>query len=256
MTRIGKVELTHGEAGIATLSIMDEKRINTLDTPTVQTMLRMGEELRQDPDLRLVILRGEGGKSLFGGVDINEMNDFDTEKSRTFITQLHHLCHMFRALPVPSIARVEGYCLGGGMEVAACCDLRIASHNSTFGMPEVKLGMPSVIEAAMLPTLIGWAHTRDLLYTGRMIGAEEALNMGFVQKVVPADQLDEAMQPWIDDILAADPAAIRTQKRLIEYWLDNTLAAGIQESIDAFAATFHSDTPMRRIQAFKDRKEK
>ena len=255
MARIGKVELTQN-GGVATLSILDEKKINTIDTPTVETLLAMGESLRATSDLQLVILKGEGEKSFLGGVDINEMSGFTPEKARTFITKLHHLCRMFRTLPVPSIASIDGYCLGGGMEVAACCDLRIASDRSTFGMPEVKLGMPSVIEAAVFPSLIGWGRTRELLYTGRMVDAEEALHMGFVQQVAPPTLMDTAIQPWVDDILAAEPSAIRTQKRLIEHWLDNGLASGIEESIDAFAATFHSDVPTKRLQEFLDNKKR
>ena len=253
MARIGKVELTL-DGGIATLSILDQKRMNTLDSPTVETLLAMGEDLRVRDDLRLVILRGEGGKSFLGGVDIHEMQDFTPRKARAFITKLHHLCHLFRSLPVPSIAAIDGFCLGGGMEVAACCDFRIATQGSRFGMPEVRLGMPSVIEAAVFPSLIGWANTRDLLYTGRMMEVEEAHRMGFVQKVVEQGQLDEGMGPWVQDILAADPAAIRTQKHLMEFWLDHSLAAGIQESIEAFSATFQSDAPALRLQAFLAKK--
>ena len=178
------------------------------------------------------------------------MKDFTPHTARAFITKLHHLCHMFRKLPVPSIAIIDGACLGGGLEVAACCDLRIATPESIFAMPEVRLGIPSVIEAAVLPSLIGWGHTRDLLYTGRVIKGQEALQMGLVNKLADANQLESETQPWIDDILAGDPAAIRAQKHLIEYWLEHGLEAGIAESIDTFTNSFSTDAPGRLFQDF------
>src|SRR5690606_40996864 len=115
-----------------------------------------------------------------------------------FITLLHHVCTAVRDCAIPVIARIRGYCLGAGLEVAASCDLRVATHDSTFGMPEVHVGIPSVIEAALLPSLIGWGRTRELLYTGTAIDAAEAERIGLVERSVPAEQLDAALEVWLD----------------------------------------------------------
>jgi len=248
------VETTFTDAGsgggtVATLTIR-EPRFNVLSTPVLEALLREGLALKTRDDLRLVILTGGGERAFIGGADIEELKRFTPESALAFIDKVHQVCHLFRALPVPSIARIRGYCLGAGLEVAAACDLRIASSDSHFAMPEVQLGLPSVVEAALLPGLIGWGRTRELLYTGAVIDAQEALEWGFVQKVAPPEMLDAAMQPWVDDITRAEPLAIRAQKRLIESWLDSGVAAGVRAGMDALSEAFHTGAPHERLEAF------
>jgi len=252
MAQPNTVEVTRKD-GVATVTLHGEKKVNLITRVLTEASAAALEKLRADESLRLVIVTGPPGGSFLGGVNIAEMVDFTPDTARAFITLLHHVCHGLRALPVPSIARVEGFCLGGGLEVAAACDLRIGSTTSRYGMPETQVGLPSVIEARLLPTLIGWGRTREILYRGHIFGAEEAHAMGFLERVAPAERLDAEMQPWIDDILRADPGAIRTQKRLIEGWLEGPPAVGVQASIDAFAATFHSGAPTQRLRAFLNR---
>ncbi|MCZ6553038.1 MAG: enoyl-CoA hydratase-related protein [SAR324 cluster bacterium] len=252
MTAPAPVELTRVR-GVATLTVRGAKRLNVLGSETLTALIAAGERLRAEPDLRLVLVTGEGERAFIGGADIDEMAGLAPDTAREFITRVHQANHTFRALPVPSIALIRGYCLGAGMELAAACDLRLGSEDSTYGMPEVQVGLPSVVEAGLLPSLIGWGKTRELLYTGSLIDAAEAERIGFLQKVAPGDRLREAAEPWIEAILAADPAAIRTQKRLIESWLDSGIGAGILNSIDAFAATYQSDAPKRRMEEWRAR---
>lgn len=241
--------LLHKSNGVATLTLEDP-RLNVLSSALLDELLRVGLALKDDPELRLVVLTGAGERAFVGGADLGEMMTLDPPGAMAFIDRVHQACHLFRALPVPSIARVQGFCLGAGMELAAACDLRIGAASSRYGMPEVQLGLPSVVEAALLPGLIGWGKTRELLYTGAVIDAEEAHRIGFLQQVAPAAELDAALQPWIDAILAADPAAIRSQKRLIESWLDSGVAAGVRAGMDALSDAFRTDAPRRRIAEF------
>ncbi len=250
-----RVEVTRKQ-GVATVTMHGHKSVNLINRAMMGALLEAGAALRVDPELRLIVLTGAEGKGFIGGADIAEMQAFTPETARAFITELHAVCHLFRTLPVPSIARVDGPCLGAGMELAAACDLRLGSLASSYGMPEVQVGLPSVIEATLLPGLIGWGNTRELLYRGHLIDASEAQRIGFLQRVAPSAGLDAAMQPWLDDILRADPAAIRTQKRLIEGWLDTDIATSIQASIDAFAATFLSAAPNKRLRAFFEGRKK
>lgn len=244
--------LSHG-GRVATLTIR-EPRLNLLSTPVLEALLREGLALKRMDGLQLVILTGSGDRAFIGGADIDEMAEFNPEKALAFIDKVHQACHLFRALPVPSIARVNGFCLGAGMEVAACCDLRIGAEESAYGMPEVQLGLPSVVEAAILPTLIGWGRTRELLYTGAVIDAAEAYRIGFLQKIAPLAEIDAAMQPWVDAILSAESGAIRSQKKLIEGWLDSGLAAGVRAGMDALSDAFGTEAPFQRMEAFKKRK--
>ncbi|MBI4081152.1 MAG: enoyl-CoA hydratase/isomerase family protein [Candidatus Lambdaproteobacteria bacterium] len=222
--------------GVATLTLHSEKQMNLLSSPTSEQVLRIGSELMRNEKLRLVILTGAGERAFIAGKDINELAGYrDGVMALNSITKTHMVCHLFRALPVPSIARVNGYCLGAGMEVAAACDIRVGADHSRYGMPEVQVGTVSVVEAALLPSLIGWGKTRELLYRGTMMDADEAYRSGFLQAKAPLARLDEAMAPIVEDILAAEPNAIRAQKKLIESWLDDTgVAAGVQKGIDYY----------------------
>ena len=130
-----------------------------------------------------MILAGQSEKSMIGGADIKEMAKLDQKSAEAFITRLRDLCEAVREFPAPVIARLPGWCLGGGLEVAAACDFRIAAHDAHFGMPEVQVGIPSVIHAALLPRLIGWGRARWLVMTAENIDAPTALAWGLVDKV-------------------------------------------------------------------------
>jgi enoyl-CoA hydratase len=159
-------------------------------------------------------------------------------------------CEAVRDLPVPVVARIHGYCFGGGLELAAACDVRIASEAATFGMQEVKIGIPSVIEAALLPQLVGWGRAREILLLGETFSAAEALAWRLVEHVVPASALDAAVEDWIGKLLTAAPRAVRRQKRLIRQWQDLPLSAAIAAGIDAFAAAYETDESVSTMRAF------
>ena len=194
------------------------------------------------------MLRGEGDRAFIGGADIVEMATLDVARGRAFISGLHGAMAAIRACPVPVIARCEGWALGGGMEIAAACDLRVAQTGARFGMPEVRMGIPSVIEAALLPMLIGWGRTRRLLLTGEIIDAATALSWGFVEEV--AEDVDAAVARVVADILAGGPQAVRAQKALMAAWEELTPAGAIQAGIDSFAASWSSPEPAERMAAF------
>jgi len=231
-----EVELTF-QGRVATITLHSEKQVNALSSPTADALLRAGEAVMRHRSVGVVVLTGAGDKAFIAGKDLNENAGEgyrDEVTALHSITKTHMVCHLFRALPVPSIARINGYCLGAGMEVAACCDLRVGADHSRYGMPEVRIGSISHMEANVFPRLMGWGATRELLYRGTMIDAAEAHRLGFLNRVAPLADLDAAMQPIIADILAAEPNAIRAQKRLIESWLSDTgLEAGVQRGLDA-----------------------
>jgi enoyl-CoA hydratase len=178
----------------------------------------------------------------------------DLDGAEAFITELHEAIAAIRDIPVPVIARISGYCLGAGLELAAACDLRIACDSAEFGMPEVKVGIPSVIEAALLPRLIGWGNAARLLLLGENIGAGEALRIGLVDGVVPASKLDEALDAWVASILAAGPQALRLQKTLMRQWERLPLDAAIRAGIATFRSSFETDEPRRFMAKFINRR--
>lgn len=241
---------------VAYVTVDNRRRLNCLDTAQVVRIVDVFESLKIREDLRAVVLTGAGDKAFIGGADLNELGGLCADSARLFITRLHQACEAVRTCPVPVIGRINGFCLGGGLEVAASCDFRVAAETAVFGMPEVHMGLPSVIEAALLPGQIGWGRTREILITGENFAAKEALQMGFVQKVVAADRLDATVDHWVDAICRAAPQAIRAQKALIDRWERVSVDEGVYAGIDALSDAYKTGEPQARIAAFFASKRK
>jgi enoyl-CoA hydratase len=252
MTDVGVHVKVSGEGGprVATVVVDNQRKLNCLGTTRVVALRETFERLALDEHLRAVVLTGAGDRAFIGGADLDELGGLCADSARLYITRLHKACKAIRDCPVPVIARVNGYCLGAGLEVAASADMRVASHNAVFGMPEVHMGLPSVIEAALLPGLIGWGRTREILLTGETFGAGEAMAMGFVQKIVPPSELDMAVAHWIELIARAAPAAVRNQKALMNRWERVSVEEGIVAGIDALSDAYRTGEPQAAIQAF------
>jgi enoyl-CoA hydratase len=234
---------------IARLTIDNRAKLNSLNRALMSEIVETIAGLALDAELRLAILTGAGGSAFVGGADVVEIAALDHAAARSFITLVHRCCDGLRRLPVPVVARIDGYALGAGLELAAACDLRVASEGAVFGMPEVAIGIPSVVEAALLPKLIGTGRARRLLLTGETIGAAEALEWGLVDEVAPSDRLDDAVDRFIRPILVAGPRAVRLQKSLILDWEDLPIGAAIERGIDCFVSAFDSDEPARMAGA-------
>ncbi len=239
---------------VARLTIERPAKLNALDPPTIARLTEAAAALQQDDALRAVVLTGAGERSFIGGADVNTLAGLDAAGAEAFITALHQAIAAIRAIPVPVIARINGYCLGAGLEIAIACDLRVATERAQFGMPEVKVGMPSVIEAALLPRLIGWGKTAELVLLGENIDAAEALRIGLIEKVTPAAEFDSAVDAWLAAILAAGPQAVRAQKALMRQWEQLPLEAAIQAGIGSFRACYQGDEPRRMLAHFLNKR--
>ncbi len=234
---------------IARVLIDNRKKLNAISPTVAESLAEMFADLSQDPLLRAVVLTGAGDRAFSAGADVTVMRDLDTASARKFIQGLHSAIDAVRKCPVPVIGRLRGYCFGGALELAAGCDIRIGDETVVIGMPEVKVGIPSVIEAALLPHLIGWGKTREMLLLGGTYDARESFEMGILQKLVPAETLDDAVAGWIEQILANGPCAVRSQKSLISKWEVLGLPQSIDVGIDHFAAAFESDEPSSMLAA-------
>jgi enoyl-CoA hydratase/carnithine racemase len=244
------IEVDRDTGGVATVTITNTAKLNTLNRAVMTALIDAVEGLATDAALRVVVLRGAGERAFIGGADITEMAGLDAASARDFIILVHRSCDVFRRLPVPVIARIQGFVLGAGLEVAAACDMRVASSDARFGMPEVRIGIPSVVEAALLPQLIGWGRTRELLLTGEVIDAPTAERWGLVEEVVAAEALDAAVERRVAAILACGPQAVRAQKALITTWESLPLRDAIAQGIDSFAASWNSDEPAQMMGEF------
>jgi enoyl-CoA hydratase len=246
------------DGGVATVSIDNAARLNCLGHAQITGFIDAVTALADDPDLRVLVVTGEGDRAFMGGANLHELGELDPPKARDFLTLIHRMCKVLRDLPVPVIARVNGFCLGAGLEVMAACDMHIASDNAVFGMPEVKIGLPSVVEAALLPQLIGWGRTKLLLYTGDNIDTRTALEWGLVEKVVPAADLDAALAQWTHSIVESGPRAIRLQKELIREWeampVNDAIEAGIRCMYRAYQTEEPTQMVGQALQRLKARK--
>jgi enoyl-CoA hydratase len=252
----------HANGQVAHISISRQSKLNALNTHLLNLLPATISSLTtQHPNLLAIILTGDGPKSFIGGADIAEMSALPSPAAaRAFITRIHLASRAIRECEVPVIARVNGYALGAGCEIAASCDFRVASTNAVFGMPEVKVGVPSVVEAALFPGLIGWGKTRRLLMLGENISADEALKWGLVEKVVAPERLDEAVGEWIGELEVAGPKAVRSQKELIRKWELAGIDGGVEMGIDHFGRAFEAgedgvSEPGRMMGEFVRRQE-
>ncbi|HEX4711211.1 enoyl-CoA hydratase [Phenylobacterium sp.] len=241
----------HPRGRVAFVAIDNQKKLNSLSSRVMEQFSEVFRDLAKDGDLRAVVLAGAGGKAFIGGANIDEMAQLaGPEAARAFILKVHGCCQAIRDLPVPVIAAIGGWCLGAGLEIAAACDLRLCADTAQFGMPEVKLGLPSVVEAALLPSLIGWGRTRRILMTGETFGAAEALAWGLVEEVHPPATLVGALDDLLGKLLEAEPRAVRIQKALIQRWEELPVSQAIAAGVDAFEDAWTTDEPAQSMARF------
>jgi enoyl-CoA hydratase len=227
--------------------------LNLLEPSLIAALRRTFAALGRDASVRVAVITGSG-RAFTAGMDVHVLRDLDGSRARTLITELHEAIETVHHAPFPVIAAVNGPSLGAGFELALACDLRLAATSATFGLPEVRVGVPSVIEAALLPAQVGPGRAAELLLTGESIDAGQALAWGLVNRVVPLDGLRTAVEELAAKILAGGPAAIRLQKELMLRWRYTGLASAIRAGIDAFAVAYATDEPAEGARAFLEKR--
>jgi enoyl-CoA hydratase/carnithine racemase len=249
------VRVASGERGsVAHVTVDNRAKLNTFTRALMIEFVTQVEALAERDDLRALVLTGAGEKAFIGGANIPEMAALDQASAEAYITLVHRTCDCLRRLPVPVIARIDGYALGAGLEVAVSCDLRVATSRAKFGMPEVKVGIPSVVEAALIPRLIGFGRARELLMLGETIDAATALRWGLVERVVDPDALDLEIEKMLGALFSAGARAVRLQKALMREWENLPVDRAVAAGIDTFVRAFDSDEPGRMLGAFMARK--
>jgi enoyl-CoA hydratase len=193
-------------------------------------------------------------RAFTAGMDVRVLSELDIRRAKTLITTLHGAIAAVHAAPFPVIAGIQGACLGAGFELALACDLRVATPDAIFGLPEVRVGVPSVIEAALLPGMIGSARAAAMLFTGEPITAAQALEWGLLNSLAAADDLPDVVEGLAGKIMACGPSAIRMQKELIKRWRETDLTSAVTYGINAFALSFADDEPRRGMRAFLEKR--
>lgn len=238
----------HARGPWARITIDNAAKANSLATPVIEQLRDAFRALRDDAHLRLAVLTGAGERSFIAGANLHELKDLDPPKARAYLSLLSEANTAIRNLPVPVIARINGVCIGAGLEIAAACDLRIAAAHARLGMPEVALDLPSVVEAALFPRLMGWGRTAWLLYRGDPIDAATAERWGLVEKASSQGALDADVGELVERILANGPVGIRQQKALMRDWERMSLQDGIAAGIDSIAKAYRIGEPGRYVR--------
>ena len=240
---------------VAAITIDRPEVLNTLTHELILTLTDEINRWSREKDVRVIILTGSGDKAFVGGVDVKAMMDLDPDGAERFITDLHRCFLAIRQSEKLVIASVNGFALGGGLEMVAACDLRIASDRARFGMPEVRVGIPSVIEAAYLPRLIGLGRAAEMVYLGEIIDAQEAWRIGLINQVVPHLQLNDATRKMAEKALQCGPTAMVLQKKLIAQWMDLHLSDAAEAGIRAFRECYQTPEPKEGMKAFLEKRK-
>jgi enoyl-CoA hydratase len=250
----GHALATLDDGGIATLQLRDAGALNIVGSAQIVQLTEALQAMAAEPALRVLVLRGSGERAFIGGADIGEMATLNPAKAEAFITRLAGLCDAVMAVPVPVLARIPGWCLGGGLEVALACDIRLCDDSAIFGMPEVKVGIPSVIHAALLPRLLGQSRADWLLLACENIDAGRAESWGLVHERCAVGGLDALVQQRAAALAALPPQALRQQKRLLRHWQTVPLAQAVQDSIAEFGQAYATGEPQAEMGGFMARK--
>lgn len=235
---------------VAVVTLNRPAKLNALNSALIAEATRAIADLDGDDGPKVIILRG-AGRAFAAGADLTEMRDFTPSQARDFITRLHGLFSTIRGIEPVVLAAVHGPALGAGCELAAACDLRIAAESATFGMPEIRVGMPSVIEAALLVPLIGLGRAQHMVYTGETVDAVEAQRIGLVSRVVAAVELDGAALALATQVAGFSRTALRLQKSLVRRWYyTEAFDRAVKLGIDQYAHAYEVPDPHDAIDAF------
>jgi enoyl-CoA hydratase len=243
------------EGPFATVTVDRPKSLNALDTRTLQELERAAGDLAGRAELRGVILTGAGEKAFVAGADIAEMNGMDDERARHFGALGQRVMDVISALPVPVVAAVNGFALGGGCELALACDFIYASENARFGLPEVSLGIiPGFGGTQRLTRLVGRARAKELIFTGDMIDAARAKEIGLVMDVVPLPKLLPHARAALERVAKKGPLAIRHAKEAIDRGAELELADGLRIEREVFSDLFGSADRREGMKAFLEKR--
>jgi enoyl-CoA hydratase len=243
------------ENNIAIVILNRPKALNALNSSLLNEFSGVLKKIANDKSIRVLVLTGAGDKAFVAGADINELAECDALSGKHFSEAGHETIGRLNALPIPVIAAVNGYALGGGSEIALACDFIYAAENAMFGLPEITLGLiPGFGGTQRLPRLIGSNRAKELIFTGRMISAAEAENIGMVNRVCPSETLLEETLKTASNIAEKGRVSLREAKQAINAGMDVDLATGCNIEINAFSLCMASIDAKEGTSAFLEKR--
>ena len=245
------------DKAIAKITINRPEVRNALNKAARREIRIALEDIKQDKKIQVLVITGAGDRAFMSGMDITELKDASPIEIEEFVSTLgQQLYADLENLDIPLIAMINGYCLAGGCELAMACDIRIASDNAKFGLPEINIGIiPGGGATQRLPRLVGWGRAKEMMYTGKIIDAAEAERIGLVDKVVPRDKLEETVNQLAETIASKSPLMIKLLKKAITRGMYTDLAAGLSYEKDNFALCFATEDHNEGIDAFLNKRK-
>lgn len=242
--------------GIATITLNRPEALNAFSKEVVSEVLQALEDIRSDESVRVVILTGAGEKAFSAGADIKAMIGMNSLKARELSLMGEKLCLALENLEKPVIAALNGYALGGGLEVAMSCDLRIASENSRMGQTEINIGLiPGWGGTQRLTRLVGRTKAKEMVFTGKMIDARTAEQLGIVNMVVPADKFREAVRQFALELASKAPVAIKVAKALIDKGAEIGLDSALALEREGFGVVASTEDLQEGVNAFTEKRK-
>jgi enoyl-CoA hydratase len=244
------------EEALAILTIDRPKALNAFNTKALQEVELALRFLSHNSQLRALIVTGAGEKAFVAGADIAEMVNFTPNEAREFAGVGHRVFHLMESLSIPTIAAVNGFALGGGCELALCCDLIYASEKARFGLPEVSLGViPGFGGTQRLTRLVGRVRAKEMIFTGDIIDAAKARDIGMVLEVIAPDKLMDHCRTVAQKMMKKGPLAIAQAKRIIEFGADGDLRSANELERQGFSMLFGSDDQREGMRAFLEKRQ-
>lgn len=249
-------ELIFDKAEVATLTVNRPKALNALNRGVLEGMARILRDVRHDPTVRVLIVTGAGDRAFVAGADIAAMSEMSTVEGQEFTRLGHRVMQTLEDLPIPVIAAVNGFALGGGLELALACDLIVASDKARFGQPEINLGLiPGFGGTQRLPHRIGHARARELIMTGEMFDAKTALEWGLVNRVLAPEALIPEARALAEKIVSKSGFALRQAKAALRAAFTMEEDAGLRFEQNAFGLVFASADRVEGTKAFVEKRQ-
>lgn len=242
--------------GIATITINRPEALNAFNTDVINEILQALEDVKADENVRVVVLTGAGEKAFSAGADIKAMKGINALKARDLSQMGEKLCSALENLEKPVIAAINGYALGGGLEVAMACDIRIASENARMGQTEINIGLiPGWGGTQRLTRLIGMTKAKELIFTGKMIDARTAEQLGLVNMVVPQDKFRDAVRQFALELAQKAPVALKVAKALINKGAEISLDVAIALEREGFGVVASTEDLQEGVSAFIEKRK-
>ncbi len=247
--------LVEKREGVAVLTINRPDKLNALSSQVHSEGVQILDELKSDSVVRVVIIRGAGEKAFVAGADISEFADTTPVEQRDVMNS-RSLFTVLDTFPKPVIAMINGFCLGGGNELAMACDLRIASDKSRFGQPEINLGIICGGGGTQrLTRLVGESKAMEIILTGDMIDAQTAFNYGLVNYIYSAEELEAKTMELAEKIAGKSPIALQMSKEAVKFASRSNLDEGLRREIDLFAICFSTEDKKEGVAAFLEKRK-